>query len=241
MVSEKPWQIEAVLRLLLRLFACFVIGMLGASLLRQWLGNKVVESHLLNVFAAMLCFQGAVLILAALFLREQSMGWAAAFGFRNEPGWAILLGVCAAVVLLPTCWWLQAQSIEVFTRLGFKPDEQDTVRVLRGADTLWKRACMGGFAIILAPLGEEIFFRGIAYTALKFYGWPRLALWGTAAVFALIHGNLAAAVPLLFLAVALTLLYEWTNNLLACIVVHSLFNAANFVMLFALKIQAESP
>ena len=37
---------------------------------------------------------------------------------------------------------------------------------------------------------------------------------------------------LTFLAVVLTLLYEETNNLAACIVAHSLFNAANFAMLF---------
>ena len=33
------------------------------------------------------------------------------------------------------------------------------------------------------------------------------------------------------MAVLLTLLYEETNNLAACIVTHSFFNTANFVML----------
>jgi membrane protease YdiL (CAAX protease family) len=40
-----------------------------------------------------------------------------------------------------------------------------------------------------------------------------------------------AFVPLLFMAVILTFLYETTENLLAPIVTHALFNATNFALL----------
>jgi membrane protease YdiL (CAAX protease family) len=49
--------------------------------------------------------------------------------------------------------------------------------------------------------------------------------------FALVHGNAAGFASFFVLALALTWLYEHTDNLLAPITVHALFNAANFVLL----------
>jgi membrane protease YdiL (CAAX protease family) len=49
-------------------------------------------------------------------------------------------------------------------------------------------------------------------------GWPLLSL--------------VTFLPLLGLALLLTGLYEWTNNLLAPIATHMLFNALNLVELF---------
>ena len=62
-------------------------------------------------------------------------------------------------------------------------------------------------------------------------GFPRLALWGTALFFAVSHANLMAFLPLTFFGLVLALLYEATDNLLAPITVHALFNAINLVLL----------
>jgi len=86
-------------------------------------------------------------------------------------------------------------------------------------------------AIVLAPVGEELLFRGLLYPWIKQAGFPRMALWGTAILFAAIHINLVLFVPLLVLALALTALYEWSDNLLAPIVAHSVFNALNLALL----------
>jgi len=58
-----------------------------------------------------------------------------------------------------------------------------------------------------------------------------LALWGTALFFAVSHANLMAFLPLTFFGLVLALLYEATDNLLAPITTHALFNAVNLVML----------
>jgi membrane protease YdiL (CAAX protease family) len=60
-------------------------------------------------------------------------------------------------------------------------------------------------------------------------------------LFALIHGNLTIIIPLVALAVALALLYEWTDNLLASIIVHAVFNAANFAMMFFINEAGKRP
>jgi membrane protease YdiL (CAAX protease family) len=76
-------------------------------------------------------------------------------------------------------------------------------------------------------------FRGIVYPTVKQAGFPRLALWGSAFLFAACHVNLVTFVPLVVLALALTFIYERTDNLWAPITAHALFNAMNFIILYS--------
>jgi len=96
-------------------------------------------------------------------------------------------------------------------------------------------------AIGIAPVAEELLFRGILYPAIKQAGFPGVALWGTSLLFAAIHVNLGIFVPLLLLALVLAQLYERTGNLLAPITAHALFNAFNFVGFFYLETQFHQP
>jgi uncharacterized protein len=82
---------------------------------------------------------------------------------------------------------------------------------------------------VFAPLVEEALFRGILYPAIKQSGWPRLALWGSSTLFALVHFNMVTFLPLLVFALVLVYLYETFQNLLVPIVTHAVFNAVNFL------------
>ena len=111
------------------------------------------------------------------------------------------------------------------------PEVQDTVKTLQDTGSMETRIFIGLLAVGVAPFAEEVVFRGILYPALKQQGYPKLALWGTALLFATMHFNVTLFLPLFFLAVILTLLYETTDNLLAPIVTHGVFNLANFYWL----------
>jgi membrane protease YdiL (CAAX protease family) len=104
--------------------------------------------------------------------------------------------------------------------------------LLENAQSPWVILYLALFAIVAAPVAEEFIFRGVLYPFLKRVGFPRLAWVGVSFVFALIHFDAATFAPLFVLAIVLTWLYERTDNLLAPIAAHSLFNAANFVMFF---------
>ena len=105
--------------------------------------------------------------------------------------------------------------------------------MLQTAMPIGQTIVYGFFAIILAPVAEELIFRGVLYPTFKQNGYPRLAIWATATLFAATHVNLMAFIPLTFLALVLTALYERTENLIAPIVTHSLFNAVNFYLIVA--------
>ena len=181
---------------------------------------------------ALLSFQGLALIWIALFLREHCTTWREAFGFRKHWLHAILLGLIVGCIFLPIGLGLKWLSAEFIVRLHFKPEEQQVVQALQNDDTGITRFIFGLLTVLLVPPAEEALFRGIFYPWAKQSGFPLLALWGTAIFFGAIHLNLISFIPLTLLALALTMLYEKTDNLLAPITSHALFNGVNFALLY---------
>jgi membrane protease YdiL (CAAX protease family) len=168
----------------------------------------------------------------ALFLREQHLPWTSAFGFASPGlGRALSLAMLAGLVILICALELGWLAGEILNRLGGSPQVQETVQIMQSTEAPARQVFYGVVAILMVPVAEEMLFRGLLYPTVKQIGCPRLALWGTSILFAASHVNLMAFVPLIYVAVMLTLLYEETNNLLAPILAHSLFNAANFFLL----------
>jgi membrane protease YdiL (CAAX protease family) len=228
---HKPWILETFIRRLILLLGCFYAGLFLGYFAQKM--TSPADHSTAQMLVGTLSFQGAALILISLFLREHQFRWAEAFGFLNRWHYALLLGIVAACLFLPvgrTLQWLSFILME--NHLPVKPEEQEAVQTLRAAASWLDRLSLGTVTILLAPIGEETLFRGILYPWIKQAGFPRLALWITSVIFAVVHRNLMIFLPLLVLAILLTILYERTNNLLAPIAAHALFNAMNFVMLY---------
>ncbi len=235
---DQPWRPEKLWVRMVALFVCGYGGLLLGAWVQRFSGIEASEASLWRMAVATLSFQGAGLVLIWRFLRQQHMTWVEAFGLSNARRRAIMVGVVVALVFLPLGWGLQEASALVMTHLPLvhmQPQEQLPIHALRVSASWGGRAALGAVAVLLAPVAEEMMFRGILYPVVKQFGYPRLALWGTALLFAAVHLNLVTFVPLLALAVVLTLLYEYTNNLLAPIATHLLFNALNFTTLLLLE------
>ena len=189
-----------------------------------------------TVLFGTLGFQGATWVLIYFFLRHHQVHWREAFGLC-EPRLrhALFLALLTVLVVLPVAWSLQQASVVVLEKTGFPPEEETAVMLLTGAKSWWTRVYLGVFAVVIAPVAEEFIFRGVLYPFVKQLGYPRCAWIGVNFLFALIHMDAAALVPLFVLALVLTWLYERTDNLLAPVAAHSLFNAANLIVLCCLK------
>lgn len=87
---------------------------------------------------------------------------------------------------------------------------------------------------VLAPLFEEIMFRGFLLTSLTRY----LPMWGaiglSAVVFAIAHLNLSDILPLTVLGCMLGFVYTRSRNLLASMLLHGLWNSGSFLGLILL-------
>ena len=184
------------------------------------------------IIISTLSFHAAGLALVGWLLRQERETWAGAFGWRCEPALAILKGVGVSLLALPVCWMLQLSCVWCLRAIHWGAQEQSLVEMLRLVEGWPARIYLGFATVVLAPVAEEVLFRGILYANLKQLGFPRLALWGSSAFFALIHLNMATFLSLLVLAAACAFIYDRTKNLLAPIATHVVFNAANLGLLY---------
>jgi uncharacterized protein len=98
---------------------------------------------------------------------------------------------------------------------------------------------LAGFGVLVAPLVEELFFRGFVYPAVARWTGSASAILITAAGFAALHGaQLAYAwAPLLVLfgiGAALTIIRARTGSVATCVIVHMGYNLSLFILLYVL-------
>lgn len=232
MLPERKWETEPLLRLVFGVCFCLSIGALLTSVVLPKDALATQEGKFFFFVSNSVLLHGGTLLLVSFFLREHGVGWGDGFGLRS-PGIlrTTLLAVAGVMAALPVALMLQHLSAEAMKVVSVQPEVQVVVQTLQETQTLQQRVFFAFVAILGAPVVEEILFRGILYPAIKQRGWPHLALWGTSLLFALTHANTATFLPLAFFAMVLVFLYERTGNLLAPILTHSLFNAANYCAL----------
>lgn len=243
MISEKPWQPLQVLMLGALVLLSMVGGMLMAASVGHFLNPYLTSNGaaLVTLVITVLGFQGAALIWVHFFLLNHEMTWGEAFGFARRNS---LQAIGAALIAMPAVLagvtalsiasdWALRQLHEQLHWSWLKPSPQVAVQLLQEQWPPHLIAVQAFVAIILAPVAEEVLFRGILYTAIKQRGHTFTALWLPATLFAGIHFYPAGFLSLILLAVVLVAVYEWTKNLLAPILLHALFNAVNFALIVA--------
>lgn len=230
MQSQQLWKLESVLWLIAGLLISVSVGMTLAIALRAWVTNwPETKAQFYSSVVSGLSFQGAVLVLTHFFLRQNRTSWRAFLGL-NDPrtAQALLRAVGVTVLVLPMALLLRT-STDVLLNLFQRPSEiQPALHIIKVSISNGQLVYAGLAAILIAPVAEEILFRGILYRALRERGWPRTALVGTSVLFGAIHGHLPSFVALSFLGWVFALLYDRTSNLLAPILAHSAFNTVNF-------------
>ena len=88
--------------------------------------------------------------------------------------------------------------------------------------------------VILAPLSEELLFRGILYSRLRKFPagfWPAALI--SSALFGLYHFNLAQGIFAFLFGLLLCAVYDKTRNLWACISLHMGGNLISVILVYA--------
>ena len=172
--------------------------------------------------------QDLALIAAAAFLAQI---WAsgvtpATFGLRP-----VKIGPAIGWTLL--AWGLFLVASLVYFSLVGQPEDQELTRDLSDEDSL---AALIGYAVLLAfmaPLAEELFFRGFMFGVLREKLGVAGGAVGTAVVFGLVHATgspIETLGVLVILGVVLCLLYVQTGSILPCIALHALNNGLSFAV-----------
>jgi len=232
---RKPWTFENLTSRVLRLMICFYAAVVLGFCAEKLAGKSVEPGAVQGMLVTTLSFQGSALVLIALFVRQHQARWNEAWGFSHHWPQALLFGVLVAFIFFPIGWGLQYVSLQFLQHVPphpIQPEEQPAIHALRIAGSPVDRLALGAVTLLLAPPAEEMLFRGVLHPAIKQRGFPRLALWGTSLLFAAMHVQLDTFMPLFIFSVFLTVLYEKTDNLLAPITAHALFNGMGLLNLY---------
>jgi membrane protease YdiL (CAAX protease family) len=179
------------------------------------LAAKLAGQGLLGV-----CLLSVAFEIAAGWRRDALREAARRLGLRRFRGDAI-----GWMVVTLVGYYLAAA---LFAALFVAPEQEDIGRDLGlGGESVLAAAVAVILIVGLAPIAEELFFRGFLFGGLR----TRLPLWPSAliagAIFGLIHAptGITAVVPLAMLGVGLSWLYEKTGSLWPPVILHTFNNA----------------
>lgn len=241
-VPNKEWNNRDVFLLLAGVFYCVFFSHILLGFFRPRIENFFADGgQLFSVVFSTFAFQGATVLLIALFLYTQKMSWKKAFGFHiGSPLTVLTQGFFLGVAAFPVSLLLVALIRWILEFLQLGAESQEVIKMLQQKETgAWGQIVfIGVLSIFIAPIAEEILFRGVIYVHVRDMGFPKIAALGSAVLFGMVHSNTVAFIPLVLFALFLILLYERYSNLIVCIAAHASFNTAN--LLFSILLSGEN-
>lgn len=197
---------------------------LGIIALALWLVISIVasiwvSSLSLNLDVGLVVSVAELLLLAPVWwfaVRKYGVGWRA-LGLRSFKGRMVGLG-CGLMILSFGFNFFYSLFLALFDLRM----QVDLVPIFAELDSPWW-LLMGG--VIVAPVAEEVFFRGFVFAGLRQrYGWKKAALISSA-LFAAIHVTLTAMIPVFILGCIFAYLYHRSGSIWPAILMHVSTNA----------------
>ncbi len=210
------WKLGEIALALLAIFGLY--NVLGVILL------VTTEKPLFYSYLSYAFFFCPLIALSAWFILRRHGRGREELGLRwGKPGRTALFGVSGSVTAMAFSYGAYFAIYLIFYLLtGRGPVAGEMERLQE----------MGGFhiamvvlvVVLLAPVFEEIFFRGLFYPALRRRLGPRLSIFINGLIFGALHFQPLFILSLVLVGIVLAYLYEKTDSLLAPMAAHSLYN-----------------
>ncbi len=214
-------------------FIPFSVWFLGISLLQSVVVTLTgpVEGERKALQANVTFCVGAALTIAVIlaFARFHFARGLKGFGFRFR---TIPRDLGAALVGLLAIWPLVLAMLVLATAIGktlkgqdFEMPKHRELELMAEFPGVFSRILIVFLAVVIAPLLEEMLFRGLLQTVIRSYmGRPWSAIIITSILFAIVHENYEHWPALFVLATGLGYAYERSGSLFQPIFMHALFN-----------------
>lgn len=170
----------------------------------------------------------AAMVLVCVVTRINPVSWLG-IKWRDWP-WVVLIAPATVAAMWACFAGLYVVGYQAFIESLGVEMVQDTVELFQKTEDIGVLILMAFTAVIIAPLCEEVVFRGYLYPVLKKFNGPWIGALVSALIFSAAHSSMAALLPLFIFGVLLVYLYEWTGSIWAPIAAHFLFNAATVAM-----------
>jgi membrane protease YdiL (CAAX protease family) len=195
----------------------FVVAISAVGYAGQAADSEIPDDFVYRYSAAVFGLIQFALFFGVLLLLALGLPKRETFGLRRPASWPRAIGYLAAG--LGVIWALSlalSPVLDAGEEQGLVPEEWDPDRA--GAFIAF-----GAVATFVAPLVEELTFRGVGIALLAPYGkW--VAIVGTGVLFGAWHGLIVALPVLAGFGIVLGWLRWATGSVYPCILLHAIFN-----------------
>lgn len=238
-----PWHLGGPEVLLLGL-SIFLCGLVGQSLAAQFLAPLIADSpdrEGLQVVLYGLGFHGLALLGWPLFHFGRRRAYASYGAAPDEPrpvrrqawNYVFWTGFTTLLLALPVLALTSAGWNLILRAVGLPDAPQDLIAIFGAVKSPVVLIAMILVATVVAPINEELLFRGVIYRFFRQRFGRAIAFVVSGSLFGLLHGNWAGFVPLAVLGIALAIAYEHSGDIRVPIVAHGLFNLNTTVVILS--------
>jgi len=226
-LGERPWNTNTAAWIVLPLI---LIQVTFAFILYMW--SDVVafeegEMEKVLLIVQSLLFHWVCFGLIAWSLHARNIRWSDAFGIRSHGiSREIFCGVLVIVGVMPMILGYNMVARLIMDWFNYAPEVQDVTRIISATSGWPAKAYFAALAIVVAPVVEELLFRGILLPAISRLTGVRAAILIVSVLFAIVHGSyLPQTVIFFILSMAFSLAYIYRRSIIAPIAMHAFFNS----------------
>jgi uncharacterized protein len=151
----------------------------------------------------------------------------------GAPRAALVSGIATFLISMPFVAVTNVVWLQLLELAGYDVQRQPAVEMVgRLVGSPWMIVFVL-FAVVAAPIAEELLFRAGLYRYLRSRRKKVIALGLPALLFAAVHFHVPSYVPLAVLGILFSLAYERTGAIGTAIVAHGAFNLNNLLLLLA--------
>ena len=210
-----PWSLREIL---FSLASVVLLSIVGVWVAYRWPATTnivVVVYELAYVFP----------VLVVLFLKRVKFE---TLGFRSFTLKNLAIG-CG--LLFGTYLIIMVHNLLLLS-FGIAPQGEYLTELFNSEEDFWVLVFVG---VIIAPLAEEIFFRGFLFSGFRQkYGWKRAALL-SAALFSVAHLQLVVLIPTFLMGFVLAYLFHHSKSIWPGVILHLAVNAFTFGVIYLLS------
>ena len=225
------WPVGAAIAFVVMTFALDLLGGYTVRSALKVVGGSVARA--LAVGAILVAVYAVQLGVVWVVAHRHGIGLADSVGIRRVPRLRAWVG--SAIGLAVVVRVLALVYSEVVISSGLKLQGQSTDPLRYFAPGSMGSLMLVILVVLVAPLVEEIVFRGIVLASLRERWGDRAAILVSSLVFAALHLNLFSFLPIFAVALVLGSLFVRSRSLWVNIACHSAFNGIGVVFLLALR------
>lgn len=222
-VSWRPWDWIDVVVPLCIIFPAESIVYLVAKRIEGWPAER---KTLVLMALQTLAFHGVIVAYAALSAWRRRIPIRSAFGggsarFLHDVG----TGALFYIAMIPPMLLLLLINAGILKLFNIDASSQEIIGLFAETPSVRIKFFIMLLAVLVAPVAEETFFRGIGLPALLKHFSPAAAIAIVSAVFAGVHFHIPAFLPLFALSCGFCCAYIVTESLVVSMTMHAIFNA----------------